>query len=83
MRRPCSWCEGEFKKELAGRNTGKSHGVCQRHMVEIYKSMGKPLPPENETGGSFDLSTLSSDERKLLGLLFSVVKNRQTDRGTF
>jgi len=82
MKRPCAWCEGDYKKELGGRNTGKSHGMCQRHLDAQYKAIGKTPPPPSGNA-SFDLSTLSSNERCLLGLLFTVVKNRQKARGTF
>jgi hypothetical protein len=82
MQRPCSWCEKEFQNDTGGGNIGKSHGVCRRHMVDIYRQMGKPAPAST-SGGSFDLSTISPDERKLLGLLFAVIKRRQKEKGTF
>lgn len=83
MMRPCAWCEGEFKKELGQRNTGKSHGLCRRHLEAEYSKMGKPAPAPTAKGSSFDLSTLSSNERSLLGLLFAVVRNRQIEKGTY
>ncbi len=81
MSRPCSWCEAEFKADLSGRHTGKSHGICRRHLVAQYKEFGK-TPPQMENG-SFDLATLSPDDRKLLGLLYAVIKRRQTKSGVW
>ena len=81
MQRPCSWCEKEFRPEIGGGNTGKSHGICHRHATDVYKQMGIPNPKNFE--GSFDLSSLGQYERKLLGLLFATVKRRQKERGTF
>jgi hypothetical protein len=82
MQHPCSWCEAEFRTDIGDRNTGKSHGVCRRHATDVYKQMGK-LPPANFGNGSFDLASLSPDERKLLGLLFATIKRRQKEKGTF
>lgn len=63
-------------------NTGKSHGICQRHKAEIFKQMGKPAPPASE-GGSFDLSQLSPQERSLLAHLNTVIKTRQQKKGVW
>ena len=82
MQRPCAYCQGEFKNLLGGRQIGKSHGICRRHAADMYKQMGKPLPPEAENG-SVDISVLSDDEKKLLGYLFGVVKKRQTKTGVY
>jgi hypothetical protein len=82
MQRPCAYCQGEFKDLLGGRQIGKSHGICRRHAIDQYKQLGKPPPPET-ANGSVDIATLSDDEKKLLGYLFTVVKKRQTKTGVY
>jgi hypothetical protein len=82
MQRPCGYCQGEFKDLLGGRQIGKSHGICRRHAADMYKQLGKPLPPEAENG-SVDISILSDDEKKLLGYLFGIVKKRQKTTGVY
>lgn len=82
MQRPCAWCQGEFKDVLGGRQIGKSHGVCKRHALDQYKQLGKP-PPADFQNSSADMATLSDDEKKLLGYLFTIVKKRQTKTGVY
>jgi hypothetical protein len=83
MDRPCPWCEEEFQQDLGERRTGKSHGICFRHLEAQFKKFGKSPSERAKSESSFDLSTLSPNERHLLGLLYAVVKNRQTAKGRF
>jgi len=82
MQRPCAWCQDEFKDVLGGRQIGKSHGICRHHAIEQYKQIGKPFPTDFQDG-SVDIATLSDDEKKILGYLFTVVKNRQSAKGVY
>lgn len=50
-------------------------------MADQYKQMGMNPPDRGE--GSFDLSTLSPNERKLLGLIYTVIKKRQQTKGAW
>jgi hypothetical protein len=82
MMNPCANCQDEFKGILGGRQIGKSHGICKRHAMGIYKQVNKPFP-ENFGGKCVDISILSDDEKKLLGYLFSVVRRRQKAKGVY
>jgi hypothetical protein len=82
MKRPCAYCQGEFKDVLGGRSIGKSHGICRRHAIDQYKQLGKPLPADFQDG-SVDIATLSDDEKKVLGYLHTIVKKRQTSKGVY
>ncbi len=73
MQHPCAYCEKEFNVP----NTGKSHGICPRHFRE---ATGTESPGESQT---IDLAVLSPEERKLLVYLFTIMKKRQTTKGTF
>lgn len=82
IQRPCAYCQGEFKNLLGGRQIGKSHGICRRHAIDMYKQLGK-TPPSDFQDSSIDIATLSDDEKKLLGYLFTVVKKRQQAKGVY
>lgn len=77
IQHPCPYCEKEFGLS----QTGKSHGICLRHLAESYKAMGKPVPQRE--GNTVDLATLTPEERKLLPYLFKIVKTRQTAKGSY
>jgi hypothetical protein len=79
---PCPNCEQEFEKDTEGRSTGKSHGVCKRHAVEMYADLGVELPADFQSH-SVDLAQLSPEERKLLAYLNAVIRKRQTAKGVW
>lgn len=78
MKHPCANCEGEFKVPTVG----SSHGICRRHMEQMYKMMGKNAPPQKPGHkGCVDLATLSPDELKLAINLYSVIKRAKNAKG--
>jgi len=78
MKHPCANCEAEFKVP----NVGSSHGICRRHMEQMYKMLGKEAPPPKPGyKGSVDLATLSPDELKLAVNLYSIIKKMKKAKG--
>ena len=78
LQHACSWCEKEFYLP----NTGKSHGICARHMVSYYRDNGLGEPPEAQSK-SVDLSTLTPEEKKLLVYLYTITKTSQKSKGVW
>ena len=72
IKHACSYCEKQFKTS----NVGLSHGICERHRIEVYKQLGKPAPPA-KNNKSVDLETLSAEEIKLAEALVKIIKERR------
>lgn len=77
IKRPCSYCEKEFKVA----NVGTSHGMCQRHKDTIWAQMKKQAPPSKDKG-AFDLANFSPEEQKFAEKLYAVVKARHAKKNS-
>lgn len=69
LKHPCSYCEKEYKVP----NVGRSHGICRRHKEEMYKQLGKTMPPYK--GNTVDLAELFPEELQLAVRLYAAVND--------
>jgi len=72
LQHPCSWCEKEFNIP----NVGNSHGICERHKVEVYAGMGKSTTP-NPNNRVVDLKKLSPTEINLAVELYKIIQTKR------
>jgi hypothetical protein len=71
LQHPCPYCEQEFEVP----NVGMSHGICRRHAIQMWKSMGKDLPA-NFKSKSIDLKDMTPEEIQLAVKLCSIIKSK-------